>query len=184
MLAFGMRGIGSSLICYVVACTFWSRKPLCGAQCQVSWLEMERHGHLWHYTKHKKKLRAVARRPALLYPFDFRFSFNTWQQKTINCKEHLQFANKRMMSMLLIERTSQKHVDSQLLNPPFVQPHAYISHTLLTSNPLARSNGAIVWPTTTCMCKENGLIKPLFCDFGDWVTTQLMGLMSLSSELL
>ena len=33
-------------------------------------------------------------------------------------------------------------------------------------------------------CKENGLIKPLFCDFGDWVTTQSMGLMSLSSEQL
>ena len=33
-------------------------------------------------------------------------------------------------------------------------------------------------------CKGNGPIRPLFCDFGDWVTTQSMGLMSLSSEQL
>ena len=31
-------------------------------------------------------------------------------------------------------------------------------------------------------CKEHGLIRLLFCDFGDWVTTQSMRLMSLSSK--
>ena len=33
-------------------------------------------------------------------------------------------------------------------------------------------------------CKEHGPIRTLFCDFGNWVTPQLMGLMSLSSEHL
>ena len=47
----------------------------------------------------------------------------------------------------------------------------------LTVFSFARAKTKFMWGY-----KENGSIRPLFCDFGDWVTTQSMGLMCLSSE--